>query len=123
MHVVAPALSPVFVIEPAAHEMQSAAFVDPLPAAYRPATQSVHEAAVDAVEYLPATHAVHVVAPLAGPVFVIDPASQPTQDSTFDSLENLPASHAVQFRAPAAIPASVIDPAAHSGQYDLPLSD
>ena len=56
---VAPALLPVFVIEPA--------------------SQSVHEATFDAVEYLPASHAVHVVAPALVPVSVIEPAAHVMQ--------------------------------------------
>ena len=53
-HAVAPALVPVFVIDPAA--------------------QSTHDATFDAVEYVPGAHAVHVVAPLPVPVSVIEPA-------------------------------------------------
>ena len=49
MHELAPALVPVFVIEPA--------------------LQSVHEVSVDAVEYLPAAQGVHVVAPAAAAVW------------------------------------------------------
>ena len=73
----------------------------------------MHDVLFEAVEYLPAAHAVHVVAPAPGPLFVIDPASQPMHTAMFDAFEYLPASHAVQFRAPAAVPVSVIDPAAH----------
>ena len=54
VHELAPALVPVFVIEPA--------------------PQSVHAATFDAVEYLPAAHAAHAVAPAAEPVSVIEPA-------------------------------------------------
>ena len=54
VHELAPALVPVFVIEPA--------------------LQSVHAATFDAVEYLPAAHAAHAVAPAAEPVSVIEPA-------------------------------------------------
>ena len=53
VHELAPALVPVFVIEPA--------------------PQSVHAATFDAVEYLPAAHAAHAVAPAAEPVSVIEP--------------------------------------------------
>ena len=60
VHVVAPVLVPVLVIEPAA--------------------QSVHDGTVEAVEYLPAAHAVHVVALAAAPVSVIDPAWHGTQN-------------------------------------------
>ena len=88
-----------------------------------PAAQSLHDATFDAVEYLPAAHWLHVVAPVLVPVFVIEPAPQSMQDATFDASEYLPAPHAVHFVALAAVPVSVIDPAAHSEQYDLPPSD
>ena len=70
----------------------------------------------DAVEYLPAAHAVHVVAPVLVPVFVIEPAAQSEHDGTFDAFEYLPASHAVHVVAPVEEPLSVIEPAAHSEQ-------
>ena len=59
VHVVAPALVPVFVIDPAA--------------------QSVHEATFEAVEYLPAAHVVQFIAPAASPVPVIEPAAHSEQ--------------------------------------------
>ena len=59
MHVVAPVLVPVFVIEPAA--------------------QSEHDATFEASEYVPAAHGVHVVAPDAEPLSVIDPAAHSEQ--------------------------------------------
>ena len=83
----------------------------------------MHDATVDAVEYLPAAHGVHELAPAAAPVFVIKPALHSMHDATFDAVEYLPAPHAVHFVALAAVPVSVIDPAAHSEQYDLPPSD
>ena len=94
---------------------------EPSAAAYAPAPQSEHEATFDAVEYLPAAHWLHVVAPALGPVFVTDPAPQSMQDATFDASEYLPAPHAVHFVALAAVPVSVIDPAAHSEQYLRPV--
>ena len=54
VHALAPALVPVFVIEPA--------------------EPTVHDATFDAVEYRPGAHSVHVVAPALTPVFVIEPA-------------------------------------------------
>ena len=42
--------------------------------------QLVHEATFDAVEYSPAAHAVHELAPAAVPVFVIDPAIHTLQN-------------------------------------------
>ena len=59
VHVVAPVLVPVFVIEPAA--------------------QSAHDGTFDAFEYLPASHAVHVVAPVEEPLSVIEPAAHSEQ--------------------------------------------
>ena len=59
VHEVAPVLVPAFVIEPA--------------------PQSTQDAMFDAVEYLPATHAVQFVAPAAEPVSVIDPAAHSEQ--------------------------------------------
>ena len=44
-----------------------------------PAVQSVHAATFDAVVYVPASHAVHVVAPALVPVSVIEPAWQLAQ--------------------------------------------
>ena len=84
------------------------------------ALHEVHEATFDSVEYLPAAHWLHVVAPAAEPVFVIDPAPQPMHDATFDAVEYLPATHGVQFVAPVATPVSVLEPAAQSEQYDWP---
>ena len=69
---------------------------------------SVHDATVDAVEYLPAAHASHFVAPADRPVLVIEPAAHPEQydlppsdwycpapqsmhDAMFDAVAYLPA--------------------------------
>ena len=60
MHVLAPALVPVLVIEPARHR---AHFVS----------------TAESAEYWPAVHAVQLVAPAAEPRPVIDPATQPEQ--------------------------------------------
>ena len=46
---------------------------EPSLAAYFPATQLVHEAMFEAVEYLPAAHIVQLLAPSLAPVFVIEP--------------------------------------------------
>ena len=59
VHVVAPALVPVLVIDPSA--------------------QSVHEATFEAVEYLPTSHEVQFVAPAVSPVSVIEPAAHSEQ--------------------------------------------
>ena len=54
---------------------------------YWPVGQSVHDASVDAVEYLPTAHAVHVVAPAFLPVLVTEPAAQILHAPTFDAVE------------------------------------
>jgi len=83
----------------------------------------VHDVTFDAVEYLPAPHSVHVLAPVLLPLFVTEPAAQSVHDATFEAVEYLPATHGVHASAPVLVPASVIDPATHSEQYDLPPSD
>ena len=83
----------------------------------------MHDGTFDAVEYLPALHEVHELAPALMPVFVIEPAPQSMHDATLDVVEYLPAMHAVHVVAAAAAPVSVIEPATHSEQYDLPRSD
>jgi hypothetical protein len=85
VHVTAPVLLPLSVIEPAAHVMQSDASSEATIPTYSPAGQSVHDATFDAVEYLPATHTVHVVAPALVPVSVIEPAAHTLQAATFDA--------------------------------------
>ena len=50
----------------------------------------MHAATVEAVEYFPAVHAVHVVAPVFTPVSVIDPAAQSVQAATFEAVEYFP---------------------------------
>ena len=62
LQVVAALLVPLSVIEPAAHSIQSSAFVDALLVTYFPAAQSMQDPR-ESIEYLPATHTVHVVAP------------------------------------------------------------
>ena len=116
VHMLAPALVPVFVIEPAGHSAQSLASSEPVVPLYLPASQSVHAATFDAVEYLPTAHAVHVVAPALVPASVIEPAAQPMHDATFDAVEYVPATHASHETAPAAVPVFVIEPATHTLQ-------
>ena len=84
---------------------------EPSAAEYFPAVQSGHKTTSERVEYLPAAHAVQLLAPVRVPMFVIEPASQLIQDATFDAFEYLPASHAVHAVAPAAAPLSVTEPA------------
>ena len=76
VHELAPAVAPVFVIDPAAHTVQLLASFDPVASTYFPASQLKHESALDAVEYFPAAHNLHVVAPEPGPSLVIEPAGQ-----------------------------------------------
>ena len=76
VQILAPVLVPAFVIEPAAHALQSLTSFDPVVPVYVPAAQAVHGATFDAVEYLPTAHAVHVVAPVLVPASVIEPAAQ-----------------------------------------------
>ena len=123
VQMLAPLPVPVFVIEPAAHCAQSLLSFEPVVPLYVPASQSVHAATFDAVEYLPTAHAVHVVAPVPVPASVMEPAVQSVHDATFDAVEYLPAAHASHFVAAADKPVFVIEPAAHSEQYDLPPSD
>ena len=95
-HELAPCSMPVFVIEPASHSSH-----DVLPALreYLPARQSLHASTADA-EYWPAAHAVHVVAPVVLPVFVIQPASHSAHDESVDALDHSPAAQALHFVAP-----------------------
>ena len=67
VHVDAPGLVPVFVLEPAA--------------------QVEHEATFDDNEYKPGVHSVQVVAPGLIPVFVMEPAAQVEHEPTFDDDE------------------------------------
>ena len=60
VQILAPALVPVFVSEPA--------------------LQSAHAESVGFAEYVPSVHAVHAFAPVDGPVFVIDPAAHSEQN-------------------------------------------
>ena len=89
---------------------------------YSPAPHTSHADTSDAVEYVPARHFVHMVAPSAGPVFVTEPAAHSVHDATSDAVEYLPALHDVQLAAPASAPVSVIEPAWQPSQYDWPLA-
>ena len=63
------------------------------------------------MEYFPATHSVHSVAPELLPLLAIEPAPHAVHDATFDAFEYLPAAHAIHELAPTAVPMSVRDPA------------
>ena len=76
----------------------------------------MHAATLDAVEYFPATHSVHSVAPELAPLLVIEPAPHGVHDATVDALEYVPATHAIHELAPAAVPKLVRDPAKHTLQ-------
>ena len=76
----------------------------------------MHDATSDAVEYLPAAHSVHVLAPVLLPSFVTEPAAQSVHEATFELVEYLPATHGVQVFAPALVPVSAMEPAAHYEQ-------
>jgi hypothetical protein len=87
---------PASVIQPATHTVQSASVCEPVTPTYFPAPQSVHDATFDAVECLPAAHAVHVVAPVPGPVLVMDPAAHVVQVVSPVVKVYMPAAHEVQ---------------------------
>jgi hypothetical protein len=76
----------------------------------------MHAATLDAVEYFPATHSVHSVAPELAPLLVIEPAPHGVHSATFDALEYVPAAHAIHELAPTSVPMSVRDPTKHTLQ-------
>jgi hypothetical protein len=76
----------------------------------------VHAATLDAIEYFPATHSVHNVAPELAPLLVIEPAPHGVHAATFDAFEYVSAAHAIHERAPEAVPMLVRDPAKHTLQ-------
>ena len=80
MHVLAPELAPVLVIDPALHTAH-------------------FESTAELTEYWPAAHGVQLVAPAAEPRPVIDPATQPEQYDWPVPDTNLPASHNVHVAA------------------------
>ena len=96
--------------------MQSISSSAPVVSLYRPVGQSVHADTFDAVEYLPTPHAVHVVAPVFVPVFVIEPTAHTMHAATSDAVEYSPAAHAMHELAPALVPVSVREPAKHTKQ-------
>ena len=53
----------------------------------------------------------HVVAPAAAPVSVMDPAVQSVQAATLEAEEYFPLTHGVHAIAPVATPVLVMDPA------------
>ena len=69
---------------------------------------------VEFVEYCPAVHSVHILAPASVPLLVIQPARQLVHEGCFGVVANLPASHLVHDSAPLAF--SVIEPGRHSKQ-------
>ena len=75
------------VTEPALHCLHRLSAFEPSASTYLPALQSLQTATLDCVEYLPAAHAVHVVAPVSGPVFVTEPAAHTLHDESLESAE------------------------------------
>ena len=60
-----------------------------------PVLHSLHESLAEAVEYLPAAHRVHAVAPVLVPVLVTEPALQGPQYTSAGLAWKVPASHSV----------------------------
>ena len=75
---------------PAGHFAQSTQLVCFDEFWYLFASQAVHDATSEAVEYLPAPHSVHVLAPVPVPVFVIEPAAHVLQSKLPSVLDHLP---------------------------------
>lgn len=91
----------------------------------------MHDSVAELIEYLPAPHPVHELAPVLLPVFVIDPAPHALQSlavsepiapmycpagqsvhaDTLDDVEYFPTSQAVHSTAPLLLPSSVMEPA------------
>jgi hypothetical protein len=78
----------------------------------------MHDDTSDAVEYFPAPHSAHELAPVLVPVLVIEPALQMLHSAALELVEYLPLLQAVQFFAPETVPVSVIEPNKHGRQYD-----
>ena len=76
----------------------------------------MHAACAAEATYHPAVHAVHVIAPVPVPVFVIEPAAHVIHVPTFDAVEYWPAVQAVHAVAPVLVPVFVFEPAAQSMQ-------
>jgi hypothetical protein len=76
----------------------------------------MHEPKTDDVEYLPAPHSAHRLAPVLAPLLVIEPAPHGVHAATVDALEYVPAAHAIHELAPEAVPMLVRDPAKHTLQ-------
>ena len=98
------------------HDLQSAASSAPSTSRYLSRWHSLHESTLEAVEYLPNSQLVHSVAPLPGPVSVIEPARQSSHDSILDAAEYFPAGHSLHDEAPGLLPVSVIEPASQALQ-------
>jgi hypothetical protein len=76
-----------------------------------PAPQVEHEETFEDIEYKPAAHGVHVVAPPLVPVFVMEPALQVEHEATSDENEYKPGVQRSHVVAPALIPVFVMEPA------------
>jgi hypothetical protein len=60
-----------------------------------PASHKVHAATFDVVEYWPAAHALHAIAPAAAPLLVIEPAWHGKQNDSPSEPWYSPAWHAL----------------------------
>ena len=101
---------------PAPQSMQSDSAGLPTVDEYLPTTQAM-QSSVDSVPNRPGEQGVHVEAPAACRVSVIDPGGQSTQ-STVEFPLNLPAAHARHDEAPAASNVSVTAPGSHVMQSE-----
>ena len=112
----------MFVLEPAAQGLQSLGASEAFSSAYLPRPQAVQNESVGRIEYLPTAHAVHKVAPAAGPLFVIDPGGHLLHDAMLDAFEYVPGAQAAQETAAGLMPVLVIDPGWQLSQYDWPTA-
>ena len=105
LHVVAPGSVPVFVMEPGAQSMQSDASFEPVAPTYLPAVHAMHVAMSEPVEYFPASHFVHVVAPADAPVGdrAIEPAAHVMHAASPVVTVYLPAAHVAHAAAPTCV--------------------
>ena len=83
----------------------------------------MHESKTDAVEYSPAPHSAHRLAPVLAPVLVIDPAWHVEHAAALETVEYSPAPHSVQLLAPELAAVLVMEPAKHGRQYEFPPLD
>ena len=75
------------------------------------------------MEYSPAPHSAHRLAPVLAPVLVIDPAWHVVHTVALETVEYSPAPHSVQLLAPELAAVLVMEPAKHGRQYEFLLLD